>query len=154
MDRTQLDTLMTRLGTTPLTRAKVLRGLAASAAALAGLPTVRASPTDAQGREEEGLQRAFDELRADIVLYVPEQLQPAFLAEADAALIALLLPAVQAAREAARSDECAAVRILRALRRQNRVAADTFKHDYVFGVDIVEDDIDAVLQRIAPSPRC
>ncbi len=152
VDGTQVDDLIKRLATRPLTRSKVLRGLTASAAALAGLPMVFVSPASAKEREEEVLQRAFDELLAGIATYVPERLQSAFLAKVDSAN-ALLLPAVQSAREAPRKA-CAAVRILKALRHQNQVAADTAPHDYVVGYEIVEDDINAVLRLISLPPRC
>jgi hypothetical protein len=141
------------LATTPLTRSQALRGLAASAAALAGLPTVRPSLTHAQVDREQELQLALNTLRTDIATYLPPRLQQAFLAQVDA-VEPLLLPAVQMAREAARRRACAAQRLLIALRHEAETAAssETFKHDYTFS--IVIGDIDAVLRLIAPTDRC
>ena len=49
MDGTRFDTLIKRLATTPLTRAQTLRGLAASAAALAGVTLLADSGAAADG---------------------------------------------------------------------------------------------------------
>jgi hypothetical protein len=55
----------------------------------------------------------------------------------DAAEIALLLPTVQAASEAARQSACAAAPILTALQRRNQRAGE-FTHTYSFGYDVAD----------------
>lgn len=99
---------------------------------LLALPVLIA-PVNAERVEEPDRERvigAFDELRTEIgrTEGLPEGPKAAFLAEADAAQIALLLRAVQAAREAAR-NEAAAVQILTALQQHNRALSDTLGYD-------------------------
>ena len=152
MNGTRFDNLMKQLATTSMTRTQALRGLAASAVVLVGLPTLGAWPVHAWEDREQELQRVLTTLRADIATYVSPRLQEAFLAQLDA-VEGLLLPAVQSAREAPRKA-CAAVRILTALRHEAETAAtsDTFKHDYNFGIVIA--DIDMLLPLIPRSGHC
>jgi hypothetical protein len=96
------------------------RGIVAMILALVALLLSPGLTVSAQTetRDEATLRAAFAALRTTIVEEVPTPLQPAFLAKVDAAEIALLLPAVQAAREEARASDCAAQQILEALHHQ------------------------------------
>jgi|GEM_PF-3232909 len=95
------------------------------------LPTVLTAPVSADRVEEtdHAISAAFDLLRTAIERTdgLSPQHQSAFLAKADAAERALLLPAVQAAREA--RNERAAVHILEALQRQNQALSDNLGYD-------------------------
>lgn len=76
---------------------------------------------------------ALDNLRAAIAVIEQDGTLPhgpanALLAKVDAAKVALLLPAIQSAREAARNEQ-AAVHILTALQQQNQVFSDRFGYD-------------------------
>lgn len=106
--------------------------LALTLVALLAIPALTA-PVSADRGEEPDPERvlaAFDELRAAIegTEGLPQGPKTAFLAKVDAAEIALLLPAVQAAREAAR-NEAAAVHILTALQQHNHALSTRLGYD-------------------------
>lgn len=94
---------------------------------------ITTAPVSAERVEEPdpaAITAAFDELRTAIedTHGLPQGPKTAFLAKVDAAEIALLLPAVQSAREAARNEQ-AAVQILTALQQQNQVLSDRLGYD-------------------------
>lgn len=95
--------------------------------------TVIIAPVSAERGEEPdpaAIAAAFDMLRTVIADThgLPQGPETAFLAKADAAQIALLLPAVQSAREAARNEQ-AAVQILTSLQQQNQVLSYRLGYD-------------------------
>jgi hypothetical protein len=103
------------------TRSTIRLGTVALSFLLAALllSSVLTAAAQTESRDDEAaLHAAFASLRTTFVEEVPTPLQPAFLAKVDAAEIALLLPAVQAAREEARARDCAAQQILEALHHQ------------------------------------
>jgi hypothetical protein len=81
-----------------------------------------------EGRGDVDWDDLFAVLRDDIERSVPAPYDTPLLAQADAAQIALLLPAVQAAREAAR-NQCAAVHILTALQQHNQTLSARLGYD-------------------------
>jgi hypothetical protein len=92
------------------------------------IPMVLTATTRAGDHEETDTRQAFAALRAQIHEDVPETHQRSLLAKVDAAEVALLLPAIQAAREASRSAS-APVHILDALRQQNQVLSSRLGYD-------------------------
>jgi len=91
-----------------------------------------AAPVSADRVEEPDpdLTALFDELRAEIASTeeLPDGPRTSLLAKVDAAEVALLLPAVQSVREAARNQQ-AAVRVLTALQHQNQVLSNRFGYE-------------------------
>lgn len=99
------------------------------------LPTALVTSVSADERDEtiQAIAREFDVLRTEIdgTDGLPQGPKTSLRAKADAAqtvLIALLLPAVQSAREAARNDAMV-IGILIALQQENQVLSDRFRYD-------------------------
>ncbi len=101
------------------------------------LPMALTTPVSADERDDtnHAIMRAFDVLRTaiDDTEGLPHGPKTSLLAKADAAEIALLLPAVQSAREAARREQArngvVVIRILIALQQENRILSDIFGYD-------------------------
>ncbi|CAN5748514.1 hypothetical protein BH23CHL5_BH23CHL5_08500 [soil metagenome] len=86
-------------------------GVLALAVALSALLLPQGFATSAEEVRDDDIQGAFATLRVTIEEGVPGQLQPAFLAQVDAAEH-LLLPAIQFPPDRSRSSKGAAVRRL------------------------------------------
>jgi hypothetical protein len=129
-------------------------GLALAVAILL-VPVILAAPAHALQAEEE-LTLAFEKIETMTEEVVPPELQPAFLAKLDEAH-RLLLPAIQAAREATRHQTCAAVHMLTALGHQaelivNRVRVSDDKWAaYIQEIDAL---VALIEKELDPSPPC
>jgi hypothetical protein len=139
------------------TRSTIRLGTVALSFLLAALllSSVLTAAAQTESRDDEAaLHAAFASLRTTFVEEVPTPLQPAFLAKVDAAEIALLLPAVQAAREEARARGCAAQQILEALRHRVQIAGESGRGLVVFSfetasAETVNRAIDVVVSHLA-----
>lgn len=96
------------------------------------LPTALTRPISADEQDEtnQAIAREFDVLRTaiDETAGLPPRAKTSLQVKVDAAEIALLLPAVQVAREASRNG-AAAVQILTALQQHNHAISDELGYD-------------------------
>jgi hypothetical protein len=110
---------------------------------LAALIVPNVSGVSAQGNlRTEEILRAFDALRADIAATAPAQLQPSFQAKVNAAEVALLIPAVQAAREV-RRQACASVYVLTSLEHQARALSE--QGPFTFDPAAIDRDVEVLV---------